>query len=102
MSFRLTPELIKDKTYWANRRYLTHKRAVESFENDSSKRMRLLHKECRACFYLRNVMSGSAFTNFTCQNCDTVSSYPNTDVPRYCTKCSDEHNACVRCGGGLE
>lgn len=99
---KLTPKLIQEKTHWANRSYLSHKKDVEGFENDPNNKHRRLTRECRACFYLRGGFAGSAFTAYQCLNCGAVGSHPDTAVPRYCGKCSDEHKACVRCGGGLE
>lgn len=98
---KLTSERIKSETHWSIRHYTDLKKRIEEYENDSRNELRLKNRECKTCHYLRGGMAGQAFTNYNCKNCDEANSHPNTAVPKYCNKCSDEHSVCKRCGSKL-
>ena len=63
---------------------------------------RAASKQCKACYYLREPrMAGQAFTAFTCAICQVTQDHHNTNVPKYCRACCDEHELCQTCGGRL-
>ena len=96
---KLTFQNIENNTYFAEQRYRELKKRLDSYDNDDKKEYRLKKRYCKSCQYLRGGLAGQAFTNFNCKNCGVECSHPNTDLDKYCAKCADEHDVCVKCGG---
>ncbi len=55
---------------------------------------------CNNCRQLeqRGLISGQAFTDWTCLKCGREDIHPNTGVPKICKNCSEEYNLCESCG----
>lgn len=98
----LTPERIRQNTYWAERHAVDMQKRFDRYKADSEKESRLKARLCRTCYYIRSGMVGHAFTAYTCRECRSEKMHPNTDTPRYCQACSDQHCACQKCGADLE
>lgn len=62
---------------------------------------RLPENKCRYCFYMGGGLAGQAFTNWKCVVCDKEDLWPNTAVPKVCSKCAKKNELCVTCGGDV-
>lgn len=57
---------------------------------------------CKICYWKeKGVLSGQGFTDFTCALCGREDVWANTNVPKFCSECSQKLNMCQRCGGEL-
>lgn len=74
------------------------KRRLKEYEDDSDKESRLSRKLCKSCHYLKSSIAGQAFTKYNCQHCGEEHHHPNTNVPKYCSACSDKFDMCKKCG----
>ena len=56
--------------------------------------------KCKKCIEesMYGVFAGQAFTSFSCPICGETLHYPNTNVPRVCSKCSKQYHICQDCG----
>ncbi|WP_336770416.1 hypothetical protein [Bacillus bombysepticus] len=95
-------EELKMKTYWSEQYYIRQKKAIEQYEQDEQKEIRLSERECKTCFYLRKGGALQAFTPYECSICDAKNQHPNSRVPKYCTECADKLHICVRCGAEVK
>lgn len=98
---KLNEEKIKEETRFSEMYYQELKRNLKDYEEDNHQKQRMRSLECKSCFYLKNGFAGQAFTEFECRNCGDKEYYPNTAVPRYCRKCAEKHQSCVRCAAKL-
>ena len=46
----------------------------------------------------KGMISGQAFTEYTCKICGHIDVHHNTAVPSYCLECSKKYNICEYCG----
>ena len=74
------------------------KKRIEKLDTDADQKERLNQCECKTCFYLEAGIALQAFTTYICKCCEDKYSYPNSNVPKYCTSCSYKYNICRRCG----
>ncbi|MGE7305748.1 hypothetical protein ACQKJG_18165 [Priestia megaterium] len=95
---KLSENKIKTSTFFAEQTYNRMKKQLAKYEADSEKQARLEKALCTTCYYLKSSIAGQAFTKYNCQHCGEEHTHPNTNVPKYCFKCSKEHNACKKCG----
>ena len=59
--------------------------------------------ECIKCLMEnKGAVCGQGFTEYTCEKCGEKSWHHNTNVPKYCSNCSEKYNICERCGGNLD
>ena len=47
-------------------------------------------------------MAGQGFRDFICALCGRTDTWCNTNVPKFCSRCSEKLDMCQRCGGTLE
>ena len=58
---------------------------------------------CKKClFEQKDVMAGQGFREFTCVLCEQKDIWHNTNIPKFCSKCSEKLNMCQRCGASLD
>ena len=70
---------------------------------DAEKMQRLEAQLCPACWYLsHDIISGQAFTDWTCKLCGTKETYSNTNTPQLCKVCAQRFGLCISCGGTLD
>jgi hypothetical protein len=99
---KLTKESIKINTDFSNKNAERAKKRLEAYGKDLQYEQRVKQRLCKSCYYLKgSVLAGQGFTSYICKNCEEAFSHPNTAVPKYCDKCSDEHNACKKCGAKI-
>lgn len=102
MKIKLTENQISINTYWSEDYYKELVRKINDYNLDDKSTTRLSRSECKTCFYLKgNRVVTQAFTEYECGNCESKHIHHNGGVPKYCGKCSDEYQVCVRCGGRL-
>jgi hypothetical protein len=77
----------------------TLQRAKE-YSKDPRKKLRLEAQECVVCFYGVHI-SGQAFTDRQCSDCEAIIKSPNTRVALFCKPCGLKRNLCVMCGAKL-
>ena len=57
---------------------------------------------CEKCYWEeKGMLSGQAFSAYTCALCDKTETWHNTNVPKFCSECSERLQMCQRCGGDL-
>lgn len=57
---------------------------------------------CEKCYWEeKGMLSGQGFTEFTCAICDKKEMWHNTNVPKFCSECSEKLGICQRCGADL-
>ncbi|PEP21502.1 hypothetical protein [Bacillus wiedmannii] len=88
-------------TMWSVRYYKQQKKAIEEYESDINKEQRKEERECKACHYLKGGGALQSFTEYTCKHCKKKSAHYDSRVPKYCNKCSDTFDICVRCGADI-
>ena len=58
--------------------------------------------ECRQCkIEGKGLIGGQAFTQYECQKCGQLAYHHNTNVPKFCSSCSETELICQRCGKDL-
>jgi hypothetical protein len=96
-----TPEAINERTGWAIDRAKVRLEETDAYRDDTDKSRRLQMSECKRCYYLVCGLAGQAFTPYTCKRCGVKSSWPNTNIPKLCSSCSDGLKLCRRCGADI-
>jgi len=94
---------IEEATYWAHREAESLRARLSAFNNDAQLPIRKSLLECKVCHYLRHpCIVMQAFTNRPCEHCGEVIRWPNSGVPRLCSNCATQHDACRYCMAALE
>lgn len=58
---------------------------------------------CKKCKEAdKGMFAGQGFRDFTCALCEETDTWHNTNVPKFCSKCSEKLNMCQRCGASLD
>jgi hypothetical protein len=97
--FKLTEEEVAINNYNSQQVYENLIRKINKFNTDPFLDIRLADQECKSCYYILNDrISLHVFTDYNCRNCGLKSSWHNSQTPKYCSGCSDEHGTCKRCG----
>lgn len=98
----LDKDYINKSTRYAKIRLEQLAKMLKGTENDEEAIERLRAQECRACYYLgKGQMVGHAFTSFECASCKQTALHHNTNVTKFCRRCSVEKECCCRCGADI-
>jgi len=78
-------------------------RQVDNIQNDPKKEKRLKDHLCTVCMYTP-FMHTADIKRKTCANDGCVEEFYGSSVGgnKYCTKCSENYNQCVYCGGDMD
>lgn len=100
--YKLTEDEIRKNNHYAKRKFTEMEEMLNGYRFDPKVIKRKESQECKSCFYLRgDRFSTQAFRDYDCRNCGKTSQWHNGDAPRFCSECSNIHNACVRCGANI-
>lgn len=74
---------------------------AEKIKEDAQKDIRVSEQECKACFYVRSKVGGSAMTSRACMCCGSDVLYGSTCTDVLCKDCAKENKLCKHCGGDI-
>lgn len=91
-----TSRKIQDATFAAKYGVKNILDTAKKISDDKQQKVRLERQECVLCFYRGRIVA-HAFTEYTCEDCGDVGSWPNSGRPRLCKECAQGHSACMHC-----
>lgn len=100
VKYKWDAKAINEWTNRAQRRIRSAKEFVEAVETDPNKEQRFKNLLCVVCYNTTQIC-GQGFTAATCQSCESSFMWPNTCVPKLCTQCAQNLDACQKCGADI-